>query len=107
MLVELKKMRYADLVAECQERDWRASTYLVQVCCCGFMSLSSKHFLGNIGFTSARVKKVLKDLPEEAEKRSFWRGEEERKELGEWRSHVMQPSDYLIPCPGVKGLKHQ
>lgn len=53
-------MWYADLVAECQEKDWRASTYPVEVSCCGFMSLSAKHFLRNFGFTSARVKKVLK-----------------------------------------------
>lgn len=40
-----KKLWYAELVAECQEKGWRATTYPVEVGCRGFASLSTKRFL--------------------------------------------------------------
>ena len=69
---ERKKARYADLVAECQEKGWRATTYPVEVGCRGYVGHSTNRFLRDIGFTTAKAKKVLKDLSEEAEKGSFW-----------------------------------
>ncbi len=69
---ERKKARYAELVAECQEKGWRATTYPVEVGCRGYVGLSTNRFLKDIGFTAAKVKKVVRDLAEEAEKGSFW-----------------------------------
>ena len=69
---ERKKARYADLVAECQEKGWKATTYPVEIGCRGYAGLSTNRFLRDIGFTAAKVKKVLKDLSEEAEEGSFW-----------------------------------
>lgn len=53
---ERKKLRYADLVAECQEKDWRATTYPVEVGCRGFASLSTKCFLKDISCIAGRTK---------------------------------------------------
>lgn len=38
---ERKKSRYAELVAGCQQRSWRATTYPVEVSCRGFVRLST------------------------------------------------------------------
>ena len=69
---ERKKLRYTDLVAECQEKGWRATTYPVEVGCRGFISLSTQRFLRDLGFTAGKSKGIMKDLAEEAEKGSFW-----------------------------------
>lgn len=45
---ERKKLRYADLVAECQEKGWRATTYPLEVGCPRFASLSTKRFVNDI-----------------------------------------------------------
>lgn len=60
---------------------WRA-TYPVEVSCRGFVSLYTNRFLRGIGFTSAQVKMVVKDLPEEAEKGSSGSVCEERTGAG-------------------------
>ena len=69
---ERKKSRYADLVAECQQRGWRATTYPVEVGCRGFVGLSTKRFLRDIGYTETKARKAIKELAEEAERGSFW-----------------------------------
>lgn len=69
---ERKRPKYADLVAECQGKGWRATTYPLEVGCCSFMSLSTKRFLRDIGFISSKAKRVIQDLAEEAERERFW-----------------------------------
>lgn len=96
-----KKLRYVELVAECQEKAWRGTAYPVEVGCCGFVSLSTKRFLRHIGFMSAKMKVVLKDLSEEAEKGSFLAlAAKKKQELGELRSHAVEPAEYLNPAVG-------
>lgn len=64
--------RYADLVAECQGKGCRATTYPVEIGCHGFVAQSTSCFLRDIGFSSGEVRKALRDLAEEAGKGSFW-----------------------------------
>lgn len=64
--------RYADLVAECQRKGCRATTYPVEIGCRGFVAQSTSCFLRDIGFSSGEVRKAVRDLAEEAEKGGFW-----------------------------------
>lgn len=69
---ERNKSRYADLVVECLGKGCRATTYPVEIGCCGFVAKSTSCFLRDIGICSGEVRKAVRDLAEEAEKGSFW-----------------------------------
>ncbi len=68
---ERNKSQYANLVAECQGKGCRATTYPVEIDCRGFVAQLTSCFLRDIGFSSGEVRKAVRALVEEAEKEDF------------------------------------
>lgn len=69
---ERKRLKYADLTAECREAGWKATTFPVEVGCRGFVGGSAARLLRDIGCSGAGSRRAIKELAEEAEKGSFW-----------------------------------
>ncbi|KAF7659245.1 hypothetical protein LDENG_00000630 [Lucifuga dentata] len=69
---ERKKEKYSELSAVCMEAGWKASTFPVEIGCCGFIGKSTQQFLKVLGITRSRQRKALRELAEEAEQGSFW-----------------------------------
>lgn len=103
-------------------KSWRATIYWVEVDGCGLVSHSTKWFLRDISYIPERVKKVLWELSEEAEKRSFWlwlcRKEPRTKNPRRGCNWASKPScrerqeDIPECCPtirrcGINSAKHQ
>ncbi len=59
-----KRLKYADLAAECREAGWRTMLYPVEVGCCGFAGTATVHLLRDLGVTGAGQRKALKDIAE-------------------------------------------
>ncbi|KAL7394116.1 hypothetical protein ABVT39_020904 [Epinephelus coioides] len=68
---ERKKEKYCELAAACTLAGWKACTYTVEVRCRGFVG-KSYQLLKTPGVPGSKQKKVLWEVAEEAEKRSFW-----------------------------------
>ncbi|MGH0171412.1 UNVERIFIED_CONTAM: hypothetical protein FKN15_063258 [Acipenser sinensis] len=69
---ESKKLRYAKLAAEAEQRGWRVWVYPVEVCCRGFVAHSTTWFLRDVGFSGQEFRRTVKNLSEAAERSSNW-----------------------------------
>ena len=69
---ERKKLRYAELVAECVQRGWRAHCYPFEVGCQGFIRRSLLCFLRDLGIVGRECKAVCRKAAEAAEGGSAW-----------------------------------
>lgn len=68
---ERKKEKYTKQAAVCSQAGWRAVIYPGEVGCQGYTVTSMQRFLRFPGITGTELRKVLKDLAEEAKQRSF------------------------------------
>ncbi|MGH0170266.1 UNVERIFIED_CONTAM: hypothetical protein FKN15_058565 [Acipenser sinensis] len=69
---ERKKLRYAQLATEAEQRGWRVRVYPVEVGCRGFVAHSTTRFLRDVGFSGQELRRTVKNLSEAAEKSSNW-----------------------------------
>lgn len=66
--MEGNNLKYSHLAAECQEADWNAEVYPVDVRCWGFVSRAMVQLFCESGMAGANLDKAVKELKEEAEK---------------------------------------
>ncbi|MGH0140562.1 UNVERIFIED_CONTAM: hypothetical protein FKN15_023230 [Acipenser sinensis] len=69
---ERKKLRYAQLATEAEQRGWRVRVYPVEVGCRGFVAHSTTRFLRDVGFSGQELRRTVKNLSEAAERSSNW-----------------------------------
>ncbi|MGH0145910.1 UNVERIFIED_CONTAM: hypothetical protein FKN15_045958 [Acipenser sinensis] len=69
---ERKKLRYAQLATEAEQRGWRVRVYPVEVGCRGFVAHSTTRFLRDVGFSGQELRHTVKNLSEAAERSSNW-----------------------------------
>lgn len=69
---ERKKLKYADLAAEAEQRGWKARVCPVEVGCRGFIARSTLSLLGELGISGRSLQQVINQLSEEALKGSQW-----------------------------------
>ncbi|MGH0175289.1 UNVERIFIED_CONTAM: hypothetical protein FKN15_069979 [Acipenser sinensis] len=69
---ERKKLRYAQLATEAEQRGWRVRVYPVEVGCRGFVAHSTTRFLRDVGFSGQELRRTVKNLPEAAKRSSNW-----------------------------------
>ena len=69
---ERKKLRYADLAADAQQRGWKAKVCPVEVGCRGFVATSTSRLLREMGVRGKAHRQAVKDLSRAAEKGSQW-----------------------------------
>lgn len=68
---ERKRLKYAELAAECQEAGWKARVYPVEVGSRGFVGKTAVQLLRGAGVMGSNLRKAMKELGEEAEKASY------------------------------------
>ncbi|XP_056107596.1 uncharacterized protein LOC130085708 [Rhinichthys klamathensis goyatoka] len=66
---ERKKLRYAHLATEAEQRGWRVQVYPVEVGCRGFVAHSTTRFLRDVGFSGQELRRTVKNLSEAAERK--------------------------------------
>ena len=69
---ERKKLRYADLGAEAEQRGWKVRVRPVEVGCRGFVARSAFSLLGELGVRGQSLRKTVKEMSEEAARSSQW-----------------------------------
>ncbi len=69
---ERKRLRYADLAAEAEDRGWKVNVHPVEVGCRGFVASSTKMLLKEVGIRGQAQRKTIKDLATAAERSSHW-----------------------------------
>lgn len=69
---ERKRLRYANLAAEAEERGWDVRLWPVEVGCRGFVASSTIRLLKNIGIRGQDQRKATKQLAAAAERSSHW-----------------------------------
>lgn len=69
---ERKYLKYTELAAECQEAGWKARIHPVEVGCRGFVGRSAVQLLRDVGVAGANLRRVVKELGEEADRSSYW-----------------------------------
>ncbi|MGH0162803.1 UNVERIFIED_CONTAM: hypothetical protein FKN15_043900 [Acipenser sinensis] len=69
---ERKKLRYAQLATEAEQRGWRVRVYPVEVGCRGFVAHSTTRFLRDVGFSGQELRCTVRNLSEAAERSSNW-----------------------------------
>ena len=69
---ERKRLRYAELAADVQQRGWRAKVRPVEVGCRGFVATSTSRLLREMGVRGKAHRQAVKDLSRAAEKGSQW-----------------------------------
>ena len=69
---ERKKLKYADIAAEAEQRGWRAQVIPVEVGCRGFVATSTTKLLKGMGVRGQASRKAIRSLTEAAERRSSW-----------------------------------
>ncbi|MGH0138791.1 UNVERIFIED_CONTAM: hypothetical protein FKN15_001753 [Acipenser sinensis] len=69
---ERKRLRYAQLATEAEQRGWRVRVYPVEVGCRGFVAHSTTQFLRDVGFSGQELHRTVKNLFEAAERISNW-----------------------------------
>ncbi|MGH0150588.1 UNVERIFIED_CONTAM: hypothetical protein FKN15_057368 [Acipenser sinensis] len=67
---ERKKLGYAQLATEAEQRGWRVRVYPVEVGCRGFVAHSTTRFLRDVGFSGQELRRTVKNLSEAAERSS-------------------------------------
>ncbi len=69
---ERKRLRYADLAAEAEDRGWKVNVRPVEVGCRGFVASSTTRLLKEVGIRGQAQRKTIKDLATAAERSSHW-----------------------------------
>jgi len=69
---ERKKLQYAQLATEAEQRGWRVQVYAVEVGCQGFVAYSTSRFLRSVGFSGQELHRTVKNVSEAAERSSNW-----------------------------------
>ncbi|MGH0142263.1 UNVERIFIED_CONTAM: hypothetical protein FKN15_075907 [Acipenser sinensis] len=68
---ERKKLRYAHIAAEAEQRGW-SQVYPVEGSCRGFVVHSTTRFLTDIGFSGQELRCIVKNLFKAADRSSNW-----------------------------------
>ncbi|MDG2555412.1 hypothetical protein P7M41_25800, partial [Vibrio parahaemolyticus] len=63
---ERKKLRYADLGAEAEQRGWKTRICPVEVGCRGFIARSAVSLLGELGVRGQSLRKTVREMSDEA-----------------------------------------
>ncbi len=63
---ERKKLKYADLTAECRESGWSVRLYPVEVGARGFVGRSASCLFKDLGLWGATLSRSTKELSEES-----------------------------------------
>jgi len=69
---ERKKLRYVELGAEAEQRGWKVRIRPVDVRGRGFVSKSVVSLLRELGISGQSVRKIVKEMADEAVKSSQW-----------------------------------
>ncbi len=69
---ERKRLRYADLAAEAEDRGWKVNVRPVEVGCRGFVASSTTRLLKEVGIRGQAQRKTIKGLATAAERSSHW-----------------------------------
>ena len=69
---ERKKLRYVELGAEAEQRGWKVRICPVEVGCRGFVARSDVSLLRELGGSGQSVRKIVKDMSDEAARSSQW-----------------------------------
>ncbi|KAJ8353668.1 hypothetical protein SKAU_G00212350 [Synaphobranchus kaupii] len=69
---ERKKLRYANLAAEAEERGWDVKLRPVEVGCRGFVASSTTRLLKEVGIRGQAQQNAIKELATVAERSSHW-----------------------------------
>ncbi|KAL3972475.1 transcription factor E2F4/5 [Sarotherodon galilaeus] len=69
---ECKKLRYANLVAEAEDRGWKIKVRPVEVGCRGFVASTTAKRLREIGIRGQAQRQAIKELANTAERTSHW-----------------------------------
>ena len=69
---ERKRLKYADIAAEAEQRGWRARVFPVEVGCRGFVATSTTKLLKGMGVRGQAFQQAVKSLSEAAERSSRW-----------------------------------
>ena len=69
---ERKEARYEELVKECEEADWHADYFPVEVGCRGFIAPSLKKWMNVAGLSLRKGNVIMRLLQETVEKASHW-----------------------------------
>ncbi|ONI45659.1 hypothetical protein AN642_00180 [Epulopiscium sp. SCG-B10WGA-EpuloA2] len=69
---ERKKLRYVELGAEAEQRGWKVRICPVEVGCRGSVARSVVSLLRELGGSGQSVRKIVKDMSDEAVKSSQW-----------------------------------
>lgn len=69
---ELKRLRYANLAVEAEERGWNVKVRPVEVGCRGFVASSTVRLLREVGVRGQAHRKAIKALANAAEMSSHW-----------------------------------
>ena len=69
---ERKRLKYQELVEQCQDKEWKTWCFPVEVGCRGFPAQSVWRTLGRLGIIGKERKKIVKETGVQAEKASLW-----------------------------------
>ena len=69
---ERKRLRYANLAAEAEERGWNVKVWPVEVGCRGFVASSTTRLLKEVGIRGQAQRRAIKELATAAERSSHW-----------------------------------
>ena len=69
---ERKKLRYVELGAEAEQRGWKVRICPVEAGCRGFVAKSVVSLLRELGVSGQRVRKIVKEMSDEAVRASQW-----------------------------------
>ena len=69
---ERKEARYEELLRECEEADWRADYFPVEVGCRGFIAPSLRKWMNVAGLSLRKGNVIMRLLQETVEKASHW-----------------------------------
>lgn len=69
---ERKRLRYANLAAEAEEKGWNVKVWPVEVGCRGFVANSTTRLLKEVGIRGQAQRKAIKELSAAAERSSHW-----------------------------------
>ncbi|MGH0174060.1 UNVERIFIED_CONTAM: hypothetical protein FKN15_067039 [Acipenser sinensis] len=69
---ERKKLRYAQLATEAEQRGWRVWVYPMEMGCQGVVAHSTTRFRKDVGFSGQELRCTVKNLSEAGERSSNW-----------------------------------
>ena len=87
---ERKRLKYQDLVADCQNNGYRTWCFPVEVGCRGFAAQSLWRALGSLGINGLERKRTIGEVCRAAENASRWVW---RKREEGWQSYQLQAGD--------------